>query len=174
MQYGCGVNRAEGEIRRFVERDYQRVVGLVALIAGSRPLAEDTVQEALARAWVQLRRDRPIDSMTPWVTAVALNLARSGLRRRRAEARAYERIQDRGSPAASGVALEEQWAIANAIRALPRRQREVVVLRHQFGYDTSTTASILRVSEGTVKSALHRAHRSLAETLETTIEVKPC
>jgi RNA polymerase sigma factor (sigma-70 family) len=166
------VNRADAEIRRFIEDDYRRVVKLVALILGSRALAEDTVQEALARAWTQLRRDRPIDSLTAWTTATALNLARSGLRRRRAESRAYERLEAR--PAAAAVEVEVQVAIADAIRALPRRQREVVVLRHQLGFDTATTASILRVSEGTVKNALHRAHRTLADALGSTIGVTSC
>jgi RNA polymerase sigma factor (sigma-70 family) len=167
------VSRADAEIRRFIEDDYRRVVKLVALILGSRALAEDTVQEALARAWTQLRRDRPIDSLTAWTTATALNLARSGLRRRRAESRAYERLEARRA-AGTGVEVEVQVAIADAIRALPRRQREVVVLRHQLGFDTATTASVLRVSEGTVKNALHRAHRTLAEALGSTIGVTSC
>lgn len=48
-----------------------------------------------------------------------------------------------------------------ALAALPPRQRSAVVLRHYFGYSTRDTALLLRIPEGTAKSLLHRALRTL-------------
>ena len=78
-------------IREFLHGDYPRLVAGVAMVAGSRPAAEDAVQEALARAWERSERGEEIESLTAWVTAVSLNLARSRLRRVVAERRARER-----------------------------------------------------------------------------------
>ena len=86
----------ESVVRRFLATDYPRIVGAVALVAGSRAAAEDAVAEALARAWEQMDRGRAIDSLPAWVTRVALNLSKSRLRRLRVEARHRGAAGDRG------------------------------------------------------------------------------
>jgi len=87
-----GLRLDEGTIRAFLATEYPRIVGAVALVAGSRAAAEDAVQEALARAWERTDRGEGIDSLPAWVTRVAMNLSRSALRRLRAELRARERL----------------------------------------------------------------------------------
>jgi DNA-directed RNA polymerase specialized sigma24 family protein len=62
-------------------------VAAVALVTGSRPAAEDAVQEALVRAWERTRKGEAIDSLGAWVATVALNVSRSGVRRKMAERR---------------------------------------------------------------------------------------
>ena len=52
--------------------------------------------------------------------------------------------------------------IERAVAALPRRQREVVVLRYLLDLNTAETATTLRINEGTVKSELSRARAALA------------
>jgi len=52
-----------------------------------------------------------------------------------------------------------------AVRNLPGRQREVVVLRHLLDLDTATTAAVLGISAGTVTAHLHRAHLALRAAL---------
>ena len=61
---------------------------------------------------------------------------------------------------------EEVRNIAAAVRALPRRQRECVVLRFYLDASTAETAAALGVSEGSVKTHLHRALGALARELE--------
>lgn len=131
-------------------------------MSGSRPAAEDAVQEALLRAWERSERGERIDSLPAWVTTVSLNLARSGLRRVLAERRARARLSgaDRAEPEdADRIDLER------ALAALPRRQREAVVLRYYLGMDTREVAQLLHVNEGTVKSTLFRARAALARAL---------
>jgi RNA polymerase sigma-70 factor (ECF subfamily) len=156
----------DDRIRDFVDGEYGKVVGTVALVCGSVATAEDAVQEALARAWERLDRGDGIDRLPAWVTTVALNLARSQMRRWRSERRARDRLGPlrddlSDAPAASG----EAHAVREALRALPRRQREVTVLRYYLGLDVRGIADHLQISEGTVKAMLFRARRALAVAL---------
>lgn len=132
-------------------------------MSGNRPAAEDAVQEALLRAWERSERGLAMGSLEAWVATVALNLARSGVRRLIAERRARSRL----GPAA-GTQFDptgDRVDVERAMRTLPRRQREAVVLRYYLGMDTREVATILGVTEGTVKSTLFRARAALAEAL---------
>jgi RNA polymerase sigma-70 factor (ECF subfamily) len=153
----------EAELRTFLAESYARLVAGVALITGSRAAAEDAVQEALARAWERSDRGERIESLPAWVTRAAVNLSKSRLRRMRAEARARERMAH--APGAAPVGTEVRLDIERALSALPRRQREVTVLRYYLGLDVAETAVALEVSPGTVKTCLHRARRALATAL---------
>jgi RNA polymerase sigma-70 factor (ECF subfamily) len=157
----------EDEIRRFVESEYARVVNAVALVCDSRAAAEDAVEEALARAWLRLRRGQSIDSLVAWVTAVAMNEARGGVRRRMAEARAQRRLAEQATLAAPDDASAGARAheVRAALRLLPRRQREVTVLRYFLRFTIAEIAESLDVDQGTVKTSLHRARRTLAAAL---------
>src|SRR5206468_3585550 len=111
------------------------------------------------------RRREPgdgIDSLPAWVTRVALNLSKSRLRRVRAESRARERAEARwhvDEPQDSRLDVEL------AMAKLPRRQRQATVLRYYLGYDVADTARVLGVSEGTIKTTLHRARHTMAAAL---------
>jgi RNA polymerase sigma-70 factor (ECF subfamily) len=139
----------------------------MALICGSFPAAEDAVQEALSRAWELAERGRHIDSLPMWVVVVARNLLRDRFRRLAAERRARSRMVD---PSWTGGSVdpstvERRADVARALAALPRRQREVTVLHYYLGLGVAQTGAVLRIPEGTVKSALHRARRSLSRAL---------
>jgi RNA polymerase sigma factor (sigma-70 family) len=138
------------------------VVNAVALASGSYPAAEDAVQEALVREWMRSERGEQLDSLPAWVAAVALNQTRSGWRRAMAERRARRRI-----PESSGVAAPsaDHVDVARALEALPRRQREVAVLRYLLEMSTAEVASALGIGEGTVKSSLSRARTHLVDAL---------
>ena len=156
----------EERIREFVGGEYRQVVATVELVCGSLPTAEDAVQEALARAWEREARGEDIRSLGAWVTTVALNLARSQMRRWKSERRARERLVplQREVPDAPG-ASSEALAVRDALRGLSRRQREVTALRYYLGLDVAEIAAELGISQGTVKSLLFRARQALAEAL---------
>src|SRR5206468_4722561 len=99
-----------------------------------------------------------------WVTKVAVNLVRSGIRRAMAERRARERLARRPAepPRDPGGRVD----LERALRALPRRQREAVVLHYYLDMDVREVSATLGVHEGTVKTSLHRARRSLAGALD--------
>jgi RNA polymerase sigma-70 factor, ECF subfamily len=152
----------DATIRAFLMDDYPRLVNAVSLVAGSLPAAEDAVQEALVRAWTRSARGERIDSLANWVAAVALNLSRSGWRRARAERRAKDRLGQLPPPAPSE---EAHLDLQRALAALPRRQREVAVLRYLLELSTKETAATLRIGEGTVKNSLAKARTALSVAL---------
>jgi len=156
----------DGEIEDCIRTEYRRLVGAVAVVTGSTAAAEDAVQEAFARAWERSRRGQTFTHLPGWVATVALNHARSGHRRRQTEQRALVRLTAAPARAVRPTdAVAIDVAVRAAIDGLAGRQREVVVLHHLLDIDVATTADLLGVSEGTVKSALHRARAHLAETL---------
>ncbi|MGH2596639.1 MAG: sigma-70 family RNA polymerase sigma factor [Actinomycetota bacterium] len=153
----------DADFKEFLAKEYARLVAAVALVASSRPAAEDAVQEALVRAWERTRKGEQIDSLNAWVATVALNISRSGLRRKMAERRARYRLD---SAPAIERSHDDAVDVERAVALLPRRQREVVVLRYLLDLNTTETASTLRISEGTVKSELSRARAALALRLQ--------
>jgi RNA polymerase sigma-70 factor, ECF subfamily len=153
----------EVELRRFLGEHYSRLVGAVSLVTGDLASAEDAVQEAIVRAWERTERGDQIEALDRWVAAVALNLSRSRLRRLRVERLARPRLA--ASSQLEGL-TGERIDVVHALAALPRRQREVAVLRYYLDLSTAEIATEMRTSEGTVKSQLSKARAHLADALE--------
>ena len=151
-----GVGLTNEDLRSFYDAEYGRVLGVVALVVGSRAAAEDVVHEAVARAW---EHGDGIERLDRWVLTVALNLARNRWRKIRREVGG--RAVDHPVPADDGQAVDLQ----RALRALPARQREVVVLHYLLDLPVAAVAELLGLSAGGVKHALFRARRSLADAL---------
>lgn len=156
----------ENALNHLIEHDYARIVRAVALFTGTPEGAEDAVQEALARAMESSRRGRHIESLEAWVVTAAFNQRRSSFRRlaRRKEHDAVP-DRDRGTgpdPDAAGAQLLDLRA---AVRSLPRRQREVVVLFYYLDRSIESIGRELRIGEGAVKNALHKARRTLLAAL---------
>jgi RNA polymerase sigma-70 factor, ECF subfamily len=147
--------------------DYPRLVGALGLVTGDRDLATDAVDEACARAWERLQRGKEIESLAAWVRVTALNVARGRFRRHATERRARERIARLALPA-SGRDTDGALDVRAALAALPRRQREVVVLHYFLDLAVDDIAAQLNVTSGTVKTSLHRARRALATVLGDT------
>lgn len=163
-----GLALDEHSIRAFLATDYPKLVAGIALISGNRAVAEDAVQEALARAWERSERGEQIESLKAWVTTVAINQVRSGFRRLLAERRARQRSGpdwNMTSDLPTVPEAEQTVDVRRALMALPRRQREATVLRYYLDLDVAEVARALRINEGTVKTTLHRARRALAAAL---------
>jgi len=164
---GDTVEEPESEIARCVRTEYARLVRVVTIVAGSVELAEDAVQEAFARAWERSEQGQEFIHLPGWITTVALNESRSRHRRRSTEGRAVDRWRARpeASERLDPEHAHEAEQVRVALDALPRRQRDVVVLHYLMDLDVATTARLLRVSQSTVKSALDRARQKLAVSL---------
>ena len=105
------------------------------------------------------------------MTTVSLNLAKSQMRRWRSEHRARTRLAplERDVPDAPG-ASGDAIAVREALRALPRRQREVTALRYYLGLDVAGIAAWLGIGEGTVKAQLFKARQTLAVVLRDPVD----
>lgn len=161
-----GERLTDDDLRSFYDGHYRSIVGAVTVVTGSRAAAEDCVHEALARAWE--RRERP-DRIDRWVVTVALNLSRNRWRRVRREVPYV--AGDRDGDRAAVVSDVESVDLRRALSALPRRQREVVVLHYLLDLPVADVAEVLGLSAGGVKHALFRARSSLAGALAVDEEV---
>lgn len=159
-----GAGDVDAELAAFCAERQRDLVGLLALLTGDRFVAEELAQEALARCCEHWPRVRTLARPDAWLWRVARNLAASRFRRRAAERRANARVGETG--AVNDPDGGDAVAIRQAVAALPRRQREVLVLRWYLGSSVSETAQELSCAEGTVKSLTHKAMANLRHALE--------
>ena len=123
-------------------------------ILGERAAAEDAAAEAFARAYVAWRRVGVLPYRDAWILRVAVNQAIDAARRR-PRWLPVSTAPDPSDPATTRV------AIAQALRSLPRRQRDVVVLRHLGGMSEAEVAEALGLSLNSVKTHAARAMAKL-------------
>ena len=156
----------------FFVREYARVLAVATALSANRWAAEDLTQEAFLAAHADWERLCSYEHPGAWVRRVVANKAVSTFRRRRAEARAFTRwwLLDRDEvPDLAGSDLDF-W---RAVRSLPGRQAQVIVLFYLEDLSVSEVADILDISTGTVKRHLHRGRDSLARTLDAWQEEGP-
>jgi RNA polymerase sigma-70 factor (sigma-E family) len=141
------------------------LIRLAVVILGDRPAAEDVVQEAfcgLYRRWEHLA---DTGNALGYVRSSVLNGCRSELRSRiRNERRASRESAVVEAASAEYAALigEEHREILAALRRLPARQREALVLRFYLDLSEPEIARSMGISQGTVKSTTSRALVALA------------
>lgn len=137
-----------------------RLYRAVALAVGDAGLAAEAIDEAMARAYARWDRIEAYSSPEGWVYRVAINVARSALRKTRRED-LWE------LPPEEAVADDHpDLELRAAIGRLPVKFRSVVVARYLLDWSTADTARALGIPEGTVKVRLKRALSRLAEDLE--------
>jgi RNA polymerase sigma-70 factor, ECF subfamily len=120
------------------------------------------VQEAFARASVRWSWLRDYNAPEAWVRRVAMNLAADRARKLRRQARAILQL---GLPPGAPEVSVETLALVEALRTLPVRQRQAIVLHHLVGLPVEEVAQTLRIPAGTVKSLLSHGRWALAARL---------
>jgi RNA polymerase sigma-70 factor (ECF subfamily) len=140
-------------------------------MVGDSQTAEDLLQETMIRVFQNIERYRERGAFRSWIYRIASNLALTELRRARFRAE-WSPEAVRIVPDARGPGIEEDLerretgsALRRAIARLPDEQRAVILLRARRGLEIREIAEALSVPEGTVKSRLHYAVRSLRTLL---------
>jgi RNA polymerase sigma-70 factor (sigma-E family) len=151
--------------------EYGRLLRLAALLVDDVYSCEEIVQEAYLKVHAALLGPKPRlrdeDRALAYLRQTVVNLARSSLRRRIvARKHAPRPMPDAPSAEEGAYAQVERTAVVNALRNLPRRQREAVVLRYYGDLSEAAAASVMGVSVGAVKSYTSRGLAALAEALE--------
>jgi RNA polymerase sigma-70 factor (sigma-E family) len=160
---------AAGELTALYRAHALGLVRLAVLLLGDQPSAEDVVQDAflgLHRRWSSLT---DTGKALAYVRASVLNGCRMAHRSRSRRDRALPAILDvaeTGSAEESALLAEEHREVLAALRRLPARQREAVVLRYYLDMTEDQAAQAMRVSKGTVKSATSRGLATLARQLK--------
>ncbi len=144
------------------------LIRLAHIMLGSRQAAEDVVQEAflgLYRHWTQL--DDPSKALG-YARSSVFNGCRSVLRRRRtAELEGWQQVHVESAESAV-LTAEERHDIMQALRGLPDRQREVLVLRYYLDLPDDQIATAMHIGPSTVRSAAHRGLAALGRALRGT------
>jgi RNA polymerase sigma factor (sigma-70 family) len=125
---------------------------------GDANAARDAVQEGFANAVRGRRRYRGSGSVDAWIARCVINAAHD-------EARRVRPTEDDAVTTAHETPLQ-QALIRDAVRRLPRRQRDALFLRYYLDLDYAAIAEALGIAVGTVSATLHAARASLAETLQ--------
>jgi len=166
---GPPVSTAEGAVTALYEVHALGMIRLAHIMLGDRQSAEDAVQEAfcgLFRRWSHLADQ---ESAVHYVRSAVLNHCRSVLRRR-TTSHAPRDLTSRAEPVRSAesavLTREERDEIMRAVRRLPPRQREALVLRFYLDLSAEETAITMGISPGSVRSATHRALASLGRMLQ--------
>ena len=168
---GTFVSAEYGLAREFEERlrDSGTLAFRVAYsVLRHREDAEDVAQESLAKAYRSFAQLRDRERFRAWLVRTTWRMA---LDRRRGDRRRLGREQveiGSGSVSTEDVVVERERAalLWTAIDSLPEKLRLVTVLSGIEGHDTRDVASILGIPEGTVRSRLFLARKSLAEKLQ--------
>jgi len=143
------------------------MVRLAILLVDDQASAEDVVQDAFAGLHARWSRLSDPARALAYLRTSVVNGSRSSLRRRRTARRYVPAHEPPAEPADVDLLLaEEQRELLAAVRALPERQRQVVVLRYWSDLTEAEIADTLGVSRGTVKSTASRALDSLHTRLE--------
>ena len=160
------VERPQETFEDFYRREYSLVVGLAYALSGSRSGAENLAQEAFFAAHRNWNKIAGYEHPGAWVRRVVANLSVSVFRRRLAEAKAMARsaLGERTEVPDLGSADPQFW---QELRALPRRQAQVVALFYIEDRPIAEIADIFQLSPGTVKRHLHNGRHALARTLAT-------
>ncbi|WP_395652224.1 RNA polymerase sigma factor [Brevundimonas sp.] len=155
-------------IQAMVARKLPRMLALAQRMLGDPVEAEDVAQEAMLRAWKQAPRWVPGKArFDTWLHRVGLNLCYDRLRRRREVPTETppDRPDDGPAPDQGLLSAELGVRVDAALKRLPDRQHEAIVLCHYQELGNIEAASLMEVSVEALESLLSRGRRTLRATL---------
>ncbi|MBE3133644.1 MAG: sigma-70 family RNA polymerase sigma factor [Acidobacteria bacterium] len=159
-----------------VQAHQDRIARLAHRLLGWSGEVDDVVQEVFLAAFKNLRKFRGDCRVSTWLTTVTLNECRSARRRRFMRLTRLRRLSEEPRPAASSAAADEGRdpaaleRIRGAVRTLPAKYREVVVLRYLEEMPVAEVGRALGLSAGAVGVLLHRARARLKDRLADLVE----
>lgn len=160
---------ADAAVERLYAAHWRRLVRLSVLLVGDTATAEEVVQDAFVALHGRWRRLRDPDKAVAYLRQAVVNRSRSALRHRAVVHRhaATQRPLDAEAGADEhSLARSRREAVLAAVRALPRRQREVLALRYYLDLSEAEIADALGISRGAVKSHASRGAAALRESLD--------
>lgn len=158
---------ADRVVTAIYSEHYRSLVRLAAFLVRDNATAEEVVQDSFVAMHGAWRRLRDTDKALSYLRQSVVNRSRSVLRHRI--------VVDKNTPkpppdmpsAEHGAIIQlERSAVVTALRALPERQREALVLRYYGDMSEAQIASVMGISRGAVKSHTARAMSALRTVLE--------
>jgi RNA polymerase sigma-70 factor (sigma-E family) len=158
---------ADRVVTEIYHGEYKSLVRLAVLLVHDVPTAEEVVQDAFEAMHTAWRRLRDSEKALSYLRQAVVNKSRSVLRHRTVvDKNAPKPAPDEPSAEQGALALIERSAVVAALRTLPARQREAIVLRYYADLSEADIASTMGISRGAVKSHTARAMSALKSILE--------
>jgi RNA polymerase sigma-70 factor (sigma-E family) len=160
---------AEAAVGALYQAHALPLIRLAYITLGDRASAEDVVQDAfcgLFKRWEHLAES---GKALPYVRASVLNGCRSVLRHRAVLRRRVTHQVTVESAEAAMLSGEERSQLMRAVRRLPTRQREALVLRFYLDLPDDEIARVMGVRPSTVRSTMHRALGALGRILKEAV-----
>ncbi len=157
--------------KQLVERNMKQAYNLAYRFVGNHDDAEDVAQDAFVRAYRSLKYFRGDAEFSTWLYRIVTNLSLNRVKQMQRIIKHELPLLDFADSSIGHVpsyvhSFDASSHIERALHELPTLQRAVVILRHMNGLSTKQVSSILRCTEGTVKTHLHRAIKKLQTKLE--------
>jgi RNA polymerase sigma-70 factor (sigma-E family) len=166
-----GTVRAEWSADRAVielySQHYRALVRLAALLVRDTPTAEEVVQDSFVAMHGGWQRLRDTEKALAYLRQAVVNRSRSVLRHRTVVDKNLQKAPpDMPSAEHGALVLLERSAVVAALRGLPDRQREAIVLRYYADLSEAEIATAMGISRGAVKSHTARGMAALRTALE--------
>ena len=158
--------REQVDVAAIFAAHHPGLVRLALMMVGDQPTAEDVVQEAFERTHAGRRRLRDPAKALTYVRSAVLNGCRSVLRRRMTAFRRpvpYE--PPIWSAESAAIVGEDRREVLAALRRLPRRQREALILRYYLDLPDREIAEVMGISASTARSTIARGLAALGREL---------
>jgi RNA polymerase sigma-70 factor (sigma-E family) len=158
---------ADDAVKALYAEHYKSLVRLAAMLVRDTPTAEEVVQDAFVamhRGWHRLE---DTEKALAYLRQAVVNKSRSVLRHRIVvEKNLQNAPPDMPSAEHGAFALLERSEVVKALRNLPERQREAIVLRYYADLSEADIAATMGISRGAVKSHTARGMAALRAALE--------
>jgi RNA polymerase sigma-70 factor, ECF subfamily len=162
---------AEGDseaLAALFDRHKRRLFAFLYCLVGEQATAEDLVSETFLRLYGARAHYRAGTGFTPWLFAIARNLARGELRRRGVVQRAQQRLwqEAQTEPEAwSSDRMEIRTRVRAALARLPEEQRAAIILKEFQGLSYEEIGRVLGCNEAAARARTYRARNTLREHL---------
>jgi RNA polymerase sigma-70 factor (sigma-E family) len=159
--------RADLAVMELYAQHYRALVRLAAMLVRDMPTAEEVVQDAFVAMHDGWHRLKDTEKALAYLRQAVVNKSRSVLRHRMVvEKNLQDAPPDMPSAEHGAFVLLERSAVIAALRDLPGRQREAIVLRYYADLSEAEIAAAMRISRGAVKSHTARGIAALRAALE--------
>lgn len=161
--------RGQGLLDPYIQQYGRRLYGLCRTLCANPFDADDLYQETWLKAFRHFSQYDPARPFEPWLTQICVNTYRSVLRRAfRSPILPFRTTQEQDEALQSVPAPEaaDYSDLHRAVDALPEKLRLTVILFYFRDMDITSTAAVLGIPPGTVKSRLNKARNKLKEVLE--------
>jgi RNA polymerase sigma-70 factor (sigma-E family) len=156
----------EAAVTALFDRHHTELVRLATLL-GARGDAEDIASEAFCELYLRWPRLRDPAAAPAYLRSVVCNLVRMRLRHLQVVRKHPEpELPDAGSAEQEAVLREEHREVVEALRGLPDRQRQALVLRYWLDLPEAEVAATMGISRGAVKSHTARGMAALTKALK--------